>query len=186
MFALTGFTLNHAADIEAKAAVTTKEATLPAEPSLLELAAARRRRRSPVPQSLSAWVSKEFGIAIDAKDAEWSATVKSTSRCRGRAEMPGSTVIAKPGRRATNWTSRGWIAYLNDLHKGRNTGPAWSWFIDIFAAACVVFSRHRPLASAALCQKPSVDLARRRLRPRASASARNFSDPLGEDHQCAY
>ena len=37
-------------------------------------------------------------------------------------------------------TDRGWISYLNDLQKGRNTGAAWSWFIDIFAAATVVFS----------------------------------------------
>ena len=36
-------------------------------------------------------------------------------------------------------TDRGWIAYLNDLHKGRNTGAAWRWFIDIFALACLVF-----------------------------------------------
>ena len=36
-------------------------------------------------------------------------------------------------------TDRGAIAYLNDLHKGRNTGAAWMWFIDIFAAGCVVF-----------------------------------------------
>ena len=36
-------------------------------------------------------------------------------------------------------TSRGWIAYLNDLHKGRNAGAAWRWFIDIFAIACLVF-----------------------------------------------
>jgi hypothetical protein len=25
------------------------------------------------------------------------------------------------------------------MHKGRNTGAVWSWFIDIFAVACVVF-----------------------------------------------
>lgn len=37
-------------------------------------------------------------------------------------------------------TDRGWISYLNDLHKGRNTGAAWRWFIDIFAAAALVFS----------------------------------------------
>ncbi len=37
-------------------------------------------------------------------------------------------------------TSRGWIAYLNDLHKARHTGAAWQWFIDIFAGACLVFS----------------------------------------------
>lgn len=37
-------------------------------------------------------------------------------------------------------TDRGWISYFNDLHKGRNTGAGWSWFIDIFAAAALVFS----------------------------------------------
>ncbi len=37
-------------------------------------------------------------------------------------------------------TDRGWISYLNDLHKGRNAGPAWGWFIDVFALACVVFT----------------------------------------------
>src|SRR5690606_4715259 len=36
-------------------------------------------------------------------------------------------------------TDRGWIAWLNDLHKGRNTGTAWAWFIDVFAVACLVF-----------------------------------------------
>jgi uncharacterized protein len=36
-------------------------------------------------------------------------------------------------------TDRGWISWLNDLHKGRNTGKAWFWFIDLLAAACLVF-----------------------------------------------
>ncbi len=55
----------------------------------------------------------------------------------------------------TESTSRGWIAWLNDLHKGRNAGTVWKWFIDIFVVACVIFSltglillqlhaRHRP------------------------------------------
>jgi hypothetical protein len=36
-------------------------------------------------------------------------------------------------------TDRGWISYLNDLHKGRHTGAAWSLFIDVFSVACIVF-----------------------------------------------
>ena len=36
-------------------------------------------------------------------------------------------------------TDRGWISYLNDLHKGRHTGKAWSWFIDLFAAVAIIF-----------------------------------------------
>ena len=37
-------------------------------------------------------------------------------------------------------TDRGALSWLNDLHKGRNTGTAWSWFIDVFAVACIVFT----------------------------------------------
>jgi uncharacterized protein len=36
-------------------------------------------------------------------------------------------------------TDRGWVSYLNDLHKGRNSGLMWSLFIDAFAVACLVF-----------------------------------------------
>jgi hypothetical protein len=37
-------------------------------------------------------------------------------------------------------SDRGWLAYFNDLHKGRNAGAAWSWFIDAFAFATLVFA----------------------------------------------
>ena len=62
-------------------------------------------------------------------------------------------------------TDRGWISYLNDLHKGRNTGEAWSWFIDIFAVACLVFCADRPRPPAAPRGRPSHHLADGRPRP---------------------
>lgn len=34
----------------------------------------------------------------------------------------------------------GLVALINDLHKGRDTGPAWSWVIDISAALMTVVS----------------------------------------------
>jgi hypothetical protein len=37
-------------------------------------------------------------------------------------------------------TDRGWVAYFNDLHKGRNTGIAWTIFIDVVAVAVLFFS----------------------------------------------
>ena len=45
----------------------------------------------------------------------------------------------KSGEARYELTDRGWISYLNDLHKGRNTGTAWSLFLDAFAVACIVF-----------------------------------------------
>ena len=67
------------------------------------------------------------------------ARTRSTSRCRGPVATPGCDRAA--GRRLEyESTDRGWISYLNDLHKGRHSGIAWSWFIDVFAVACLVFS----------------------------------------------
>ena len=61
------------------------------------------------------------------------------SRCRVPAAMPGSASIAAAASVTYEVTTRGWIAYLNDLHKGRHTGTAWSWFLDLFAGAAVIF-----------------------------------------------
>ena len=50
------------------------------------------------------------------------------------------TIDRATGDTAYELTTRGWVSYLNDLHKGRNTGPFWTAFIDIFALGCVVFT----------------------------------------------
>lgn len=36
-------------------------------------------------------------------------------------------------------TNYGVIALLNDLHKGRNSGEVWKWFIDITALLMIFF-----------------------------------------------
>ncbi|OIQ26262.1 PepSY-associated TM helix domain-containing protein [uncultured Vibrio sp.] len=36
-------------------------------------------------------------------------------------------------------TDYGFIALLNDLHKGRNSGEVWRWFIDITAVLMIFF-----------------------------------------------
>jgi uncharacterized protein len=35
---------------------------------------------------------------------------------------------------------QGWVAVMNDLHKGRDTGSAWKWLIDVAAGFLVVIS----------------------------------------------
>jgi uncharacterized protein len=37
-------------------------------------------------------------------------------------------------------TRNGWAAVINDLHKGRDTGPAWSWVIDLSAGLMTLVS----------------------------------------------
>ena len=50
------------------------------------------------------------------------------------------SISRSDGAVETEATDRGWIAWLNDLHKGRNSGDVWKWFIDVFAVACFVFA----------------------------------------------
>ena len=137
LFAVTGFTLNHAGQIEAKPRVTSLQATVPAE-VLAEVKAPEGKDRVPLPAALRDWARAQWGIDTDGREAEWSEgeVYVSLPRPGGDAWM---RVSLPDGEAEYERTDRGWISYLNDLHKGRNTGAAWSWFIDIFAAACLVF-----------------------------------------------
>jgi uncharacterized protein len=138
LFAVTGFTLNHAADIEAKPVVQERSAQVPA--ALLPLIAPDEQpdAKKPLPPELAKWVAGEFKVKAGG-EAEWSSDTVylALPRPGGDAWVSLDRVT---GEALGEDSDRGWIAYLNDLHKGRNSGTAWSWFIDIFAAACLIFS----------------------------------------------
>ena len=139
LFSFTGFTLNHAAQIEAKPVVTRLKATLP-EPLRAQLeayATSHVDAEVPLPSELADWANGAFPIDVRGKRAEWSEEDAYVALPR-----PGGDAwlrIGTDGAAEYEATSRGWISWLNDMHKGRNTGPVWSWFIDIFSIACVVF-----------------------------------------------
>lgn len=166
MFAITGFTLNHAADIEARPVVVTASISLPdsmrerlwgsgSSPSDDETRAPASDSR-PLPQAFDEWLANELGVNAGGRAAEWSDAEIYLSLPR-----PGGDAWLRVDREAGEIeyerTDRGWIAWLNDLHKGRHAGTAWALFIDLFALACVVFAitgllilamhaRNRPLA----------------------------------------
>ncbi|AHV91105.1 PepSY-associated TM helix domain-containing protein [Bordetella holmesii] len=138
LFAFTGLTLNNASHIESKARVETRHTRLPyAELAAVKEAATRRAAR--LPQSAGAWLEREFGIDALRVKPEWSSeeAYLSLPRAGGDAWL---SIDIQSGEVEYERTDRGWISYLNDLHKGRHTGLAWSWFLDLFALACLVFS----------------------------------------------
>lgn len=139
LFAVTGITLNHAASIESNPVTQTEERILPpALLSALEAVPQDADENTAVPQPVADWVSDELGVRVAARKTEWSAEELYVALPR-----PGGdgwvSIDRATGDVLYEDTDRGWIAWLNDLHKGRDTGTAWSWFIDIFAAACVIF-----------------------------------------------
>ncbi len=153
LFAFTGITLNHAADIESKPTLVSRTAQLPPEllKSLQPAPAASAAQggstasdpdgdsAAPLPAPVRQWLSTSLSHPIDDRAAEWSRDEIYLAMPR-----PGGDAWVRIARDSGEVefenTDRGWISYLNDLHKGRHAGVAWSWFIDVFAAACLVFS----------------------------------------------
>lgn len=136
LFAVTGITLNHAAQIEARPDIVERQARLPA--SLQEKLLAEQPSEG-LPAELEGWLESELKLELAGREAEWSdgELYVALPRPGGDAWL---SLDLNSGELLFEATDRGWIAYLNDLHKGRNTGGAWSWFIDIFAGVCVLFS----------------------------------------------
>jgi hypothetical protein len=138
LFAITGFTLNHAGSIEAQPKVVSKKATLPPE-LIAELASGPTEGKRPLPIKVETWLDKAVDADIARRVGEWS----NAEVYLALARPGGDAWIAidrETGAVEHEKTTRGGISLLNDLHKGRNTGKAWSWFIDIFAGACVIFT----------------------------------------------
>lgn len=138
LFAVTGITLNHASQIPAEPVVKAQTGQLPA-PLLARLAAFPAETTDPAPDYIARWAKETFDVGVAGKVTETTPEEVYIS-----LPEPGGdgwmTIDRATGEAVHERTTRGWIAWLNDLHKGRNTGPVWYWFIDIFAAACVVFA----------------------------------------------
>jgi uncharacterized protein len=138
LFAVTGITLNHAAQIEVEARVQSREAQLPA-PLLEELKAAAGADAPVLPFTVVAWLESELKLRAGSRAPEWSEEEMYLSLPRPGGDAWVSIDLAS-GAVLSETTDRGWTSYLNDLHKGRNTGTWWSWFIDVFALTCIVFT----------------------------------------------
>lgn len=136
LFAATGITLNHAAKIEATPQVDNRQLELPA--ALLAQLGTRDDGNAPLPRHARQWLDAELDISIGGRTAEWSPEeiYLSLPRPGGDAWL---SIDRESGAVEFESTSRGAVSYLNDLHKGRNAGPAWGWFLDVFAVACLVF-----------------------------------------------
>jgi hypothetical protein len=143
LFAVTGFTLNHASQIEAKPSVSARTAQLPSalreELAKINADDDSDKATDPLPPSIRDWIDASLHVQVGVRAAEWSPeeVYVALPRPGGDAWL---RIDRASGKVEYELTDRGWISYLNDLHKGRNTGTAWSWFIDLFALSCLVFA----------------------------------------------
>ena len=138
LFAVTGITLNHASQIEAQPHRITIEAQLPPE-LLTSVQQQTDAKALAMPEPALRWIEAKFELNLNGRSAE-----RSEEEIYYALPQPGGdawlSLDLTSGALSYEHTDRGWISYLNDLHKGRQTGAAWSGFIDVIAIACVVFS----------------------------------------------
>jgi hypothetical protein len=138
LFAVTGITLNHAGSLSASPSQHERRAALPAQ-LRATLQTLDEGSDTPLPAALARWAAEAFAIDISLLPAEVDA-----EEIYVHLPRPGGEAALRIDRASAaadyTATSRGWVAYFNDLHKGRNAGRVWFWFIDFMAASCIVFT----------------------------------------------
>ena len=134
LFSITGFTLNHAADIEGSPQVTQRQAQVPAA-LLHDLPTGP----APLPPALQAWLDSTWQIATAGREAEFSEdeVYLSLPRPGGDAWL---RISLPDGQAECGRSERGGVSYLAALHMGRTTGSASRWFFRMFSMACALFS----------------------------------------------
>ncbi|MDR0779752.1 MAG: PepSY-associated TM helix domain-containing protein [Pseudomonadales bacterium] len=132
-FAFTGITLNHATDFSGEPAIDERTLdTLPALPQ----DAAGMIADSP---ELAQFLRSEFGLRRKLVTLETEDTVLLVDyRAPGRSVL--LEIDAAAGTAHYEATDFGLIAFLNDLHKGRDTGVIWKHLLDISGVLAALFS----------------------------------------------
>lgn len=128
-FAVTGLTLNHtewfaAAQHTAQSRGTVEKSWLGPQVAKLEIVERLRRSHS-VRGALSDFRVDDAQLAVSFKGPGYTADAF-VDRASGRYELTE--------------TRMGFAAVMNDLHKGRDTGRAWSWLIDASAVLMTLVS----------------------------------------------
>ena len=136
LFSVTGFTLNHATQIEAAPKITKVERQVP-QATLTGLASVTAN----TPLTLVQAKAIRSATGVDVRDATVDADEDGIYLTLSAPGVDSTLEISRIDGHATyERTDRGLVAVLNDLHKGRHAGKVWALFIDLIAIACVVFS----------------------------------------------
>lgn len=154
LFSVTGITLNHAASISAEPKTVSSQGKIAS--SLLSKLPAAGTQTDPLPAAVARAVAAVVPLDPAGRAADWSSADEVYVAMPGPGRDAWVNIDRATGEVSAEVTDRGLVSYLNDLHKGRNTGAAWFWFIDLFAVACVLFTltgllllqlhaRHRPM-----------------------------------------
>ena len=138
-FAATGLTLNNADVFESQTpTVTQHTATLP-QAILAQINAKGNGQELVVPDELNAWVLDTWGITLHPKTTDWRQDEVFLDLKRPGVDA-WLSIDRRSGAVQYEAEDHGWVAFFNDLHKGKNAGYVWGWFINLFGFGALVFS----------------------------------------------
>lgn len=127
-FAATGLTLNHTEWFDGQQRTVTVAGAMPVAllsgPDQLHIVEQLRNEHH-IHGALSDFRTDDDQIEVSFKGPGYTADT-SIARATGKYEMVE--------------TRNGFVAVMNDLHKGRDSGKAWGWVIDVSAVLLVLVS----------------------------------------------
>jgi len=136
LFAASGITLNHADYFEGKGESVSREFPLSEEMSARLV---RLENGHVLPDAIAAELHRQTGAELFARtiDNQYGELGFDLARPGVDASL---TIDLNARKIFLEEIDRGPVAMVNDLHKGRNTGPAWKLLIDIGAAFFLLFT----------------------------------------------
>jgi hypothetical protein len=133
-FTITGLTLNNRQWLPTPKMAETVELSLPKQFSIAE-------QTEPNAQQVWAWLQDNQSLSGGELSVEWLAD---ESLLLLDVKRPGGyttvEVLFDDALVIYENQNLGWMAVVNDLHMGRYSGKAWSWFIDITAIVMLLFT----------------------------------------------
>lgn len=138
-FCITGFFLNHLDTFGGSASDESKE--IPFTPALTELFAAENTPfENPPLAALKQYVQQRHGLSQFNRmelDEDAGELILDYSLPAGYAS---AIFLVEDETLLLEYQKGSVLAVMNDLHKGRHTGGAWSWVIDLSALLMVLFA----------------------------------------------
>lgn len=136
LFSVTGFTLNHPDWFTSTPVTQTAEFELSAD---LQVALSAADSGAALTPALSTQLAQETDITIPRSALPIIEYEELILDLGGPGVDANLTIDLVTGEAFYERIDNGFVARLNDLHKGRDAGPVWGVMIDITALACLVF-----------------------------------------------
>ncbi len=132
-FSVTGITLNHADYFQAKTTTTQEKGTL--KPEWVN----NKDTNLVAKLNIAEYFRNTFSVKGAVSDFRIDDAQVSIAY-KGPGYEADAFIDRQTGAFELSQTRTGFVGFINDLHKGRDTGKIWSWVIDIAAVLMVLIS----------------------------------------------